>query len=319
MDFSRKSVSQQQTLDLVPFLKESIKFLERTIPENIRIVLEVTPGEFVVEADPTKIQQVITNLAVNARDAMPAGGTLRFQLAYLSLEPDEPPPYPDLPAGDWVLLNISDTGSGIPSEILPHIFEPFFTTKERGKGTGLGLAQVYGIVKQHQGHIDVNSLSGQGTTFTICLPAVLVFKPKTEAEPQLQLPRGHGETILLVEDEPDVLEVNQIILEELGYQTITCSNGKQALEVYTEHKEKIDLVLTDMMMPEMDGLTLFEALKSKNQEVRVVIITGYPLMPEANQALSQGKVSWLQKPVNITKMAQAVSQVLDIAQKHQSI
>ena len=310
LDFSRKSVSQQETLDLVPFLKESLKFLERTIPESIRIVLEVTPGEFVVKADPTKIQQVLTNLAVNARDAMPAGGELRFQLACLTLEPDQPPPCPDLPPGDWILLAVSDTGSGIPEEIQDHIFEPFFTTKERGKGTGLGLAQVYGIIKQHQGYIEVSSRPAQGTTFSIFLPAVIEPGVDLVDKLELQTPRGHGETILLVEDEPNVLEVNQIILAELGYRTINASNGKQALEIYARHKAEIALVLTDMVMPEMDGLALIEALKAENPDVNVVIITGYPLQAEAGKALSQGRVRWLQKPVTITQMAQAVSQAL---------
>jgi signal transduction histidine kinase/ActR/RegA family two-component response regulator len=313
LDFSRKSVSQQQTLDLVPFLKESIKFLERTIPESIRIVLEVTPGEFVIKGDPTKIQQVLTNLAVNARDAMPAGGELRFRLACFSLEPDEPPPSPDLPAGDWIMLAVSDTGSGIPQDIQAHIFEPFFTTKERGKGTGLGLAQVYGIVKQHQGAIDVSSQAGEGTTFTIFMPAVIEPKAEPVENLEQQMPRGHGETILLVEDEPDVLEVNQIILAELGYRTISSGNGRQALELYGQHGAEIDLVLTDMVMPEMDGLALFEALKIKNPEVSMIIMTGYPLQADARKALSQGRVRWLQKPVTIPQLAQAVSQALEDA------
>lgn len=317
LDFSRKSVSQQQTLDLVPFLKESIKFLERTIPENIRIVLEVTPGEFVVKADPTKIQQVLTNLAVNARDAMPAGGELRFRLACLTLKTDALPPYPDLPAGDWILLAVSDTGSGISEEIQAHIFEPFFTTKERGKGTGLGLAQVYGIVKQHQGAIDVSSQSGQGTTFSIFLPAVIEPKAPQAEQLEQQIPRGHGETILLVEDEPDVLEVNQIILVELGYRTISSSNGKQALELYAQQKAEIALVLSDLVMPEMDGLALFEALKAENPDVSMIIMTGYPLQAKASTALSEGRVKWLQKPVTIPQIAQAVSQALEVAQKRQ--
>ena len=313
LDFSRRSVSQQQSLDLVPFLKESIKFLERTIPEIVHIVLEVTPGEFVIKADPTKIQQVLTNLAVNARDVMPAGGELRFRLTQLSLEREEEPPCADLPPGDWVVLAISDTGGGIPAEIQSHIFEPFFTTKERGKGTGLGLAQVYGIVKQHHGYIDFKSELGQGTTFTIYLPALVGVTSEAEEIAPVRIPRGHGEMLLLIEDEPDVLEVNQLILEELGYRVLTSTNGKQALEIYGDHKEEIALVLTDMVMPEMDGLALYKALKARYPEVKVLLMTGYPLNEESNKLLSEGIVNWLQKPVDINHMAQVISHALDVA------
>ncbi len=310
LDFSRKSVSQQLALDLVPFMKESIKFLERTIPENVRIVMEMTPGEFHIQADPTKIQQVITNLAVNARDAMPAGGELRVQLTDLALEPKDPPPCLDLPPGDWVVLSISDTGDGIPKNILPHIYEPFFTTKERGKGTGLGLAQVYGIIKQHRGYVDVKSRVGQGTTFTIYFPALLEIEPKTEAEIQLEIPRGHGETILLVEDEADVLAINQALLEELGYRLLISTNGKDALKSYLQYQDEVDLVLTDMVMPEMDGTALVEALKAHNPNVKVILITGYPFHDESGDLISEGIVSWVQKPVDLADLARAIARVL---------
>jgi CheY-like chemotaxis protein len=212
-------------------------------------------------------------------------------------------------------LAISDTGSGISTEIQSHIFEPFFTTKERGKGTGLGLAQVYGIVKQHQGYIDVESELTQGTTFTIYFPALIGAEPEVEDTATVEIPRGHGETILLVEDEPDVLEVNQILLEELGYQVLAATNGKQALEIYATHKEKIALVLTDMVMPEMDGLALNEALKVQHPGVKMVLMSGYPLNVESSLLLSDGIVNWLQKPIELRHMAQVISQALDVAQK----
>ena len=180
----------------------------------------------------------------------------------------------------------------------------------------MGLAQVYGIVKQHQGCIEMSSQPDQGTIFSIFLPAVIELKAHPVEKLDTQIPRGHGETILLVEDEPDVLEVNQIILVELGYRTISSSNARQAMELYTRHKAEIALVLTDMVMPEMDGLALFEALKVENLDVNVIILTGYPLQAEASKALSQGRVKWLQKPVTIPQIAQAVSQALEFAQKH---
>jgi CheY-like chemotaxis protein len=253
---------------------------------------------------------MITNLAVNARDAMPTGGTLSIRLSLLNLQPDETPPCLEMPPGEWTVLSVSDTGTGISSEVRPHLFEPFFTTKEVGEGTGLGLAQVYGIVKQHEGFINVESQVGQGTTFTIYLPAVVVKRETGGKEVPEKIPYGHGETVLLVEDEPAVLEVGEMILEELGYRVLTASNGQQALSTYAEQKEEIDLVLTDMVMPKMDGMALYQALKAYTPEVKVIVITGYPLGGEAHQVLTQGILDWVQKPLTVTRLAQVVSQAL---------
>jgi PAS domain S-box-containing protein len=309
LDFSRKSMRQPQPLMLAPFLKEGVKFLERTIPETIRIQLEIKAAEPMIQADPTQLQQVLTNLAVNARDAMPGGGELKLRLSSLTLGPGDESPELDIPPGEWVLLSVSDTGTGIPEEVLPHIFEPFFTTRAP-KGSGLGLAQVYGIVKQHGGNIEVESQVGEGTTFTICLPAL----EKTEEAPQEQaregVPRGQGQTVLLVEDEPMVLEVGQAMLERLGYRVLTAVDGQQALQVYGEHRDEIALVLADVVMPEMGGVALLHVLKAQNPDVRMVLTTGYPLGEEAQKVLDQGIVNWLEKPMSVTRVAQVVSRAL---------
>jgi signal transduction histidine kinase/CheY-like chemotaxis protein len=297
LDFSRTSVSQLLPLNLIPFLKEATRFLERTIPENIRIVLDIEPGEYVVRADPTQIQQVLTNLAVNAWDAMPAEGELKLRLSHFTRQPGQRPPCFGMPLGEWEVLSVSDSGTGIPADVLPRIFEPFFTTKEPGKGTGLGLAQVYGIVKQHEGYISAESREGEGTTFAIYLPtlATRTKTPKTE-DPE-DMPRGHGETVLLVEDEPAVLEVGTAILEELGYRVLTAINGQA-------------LVLMDMVMPEMGGVQLFYALRELNPVVKAVMTTGYPLEEEGKQLLGQGILAWLQKPMRPAQLAQIVSRAL---------
>jgi PAS domain S-box-containing protein len=309
LDFSRKSIRQPQPLNLVPFLKETVRFLERTIPETVHIQLEIEPEVCLVHADPTQLQQMVTNLAVNARDAMADGGELRLQLSDLTLEPGEPPPCPDMAAGDWIALSVSDTGTGIPPDVMPHIFEPFFTTRSP-VGTGLGLAQVYGIVKQHAGHIDVESQVERGTRFSVFLPALVSAEMASQKEPWKKLPRGRGETVLLVEDEMTVLEACKAMLEHLGYRVLVAKNGQQALAIYADHQDQIALVLADMVMPVMDGVTLFHTLKKTYPGVKVVFTTGYAPDEKVREALTQGVLDWLQKPMTISDLAHVVSRAL---------
>jgi len=310
LDFSRKSITEKRPIHLVSFLKETVKLLQRTIPESIQIVVDIAPGDYILNGDPVQIQQALTNLAVNARDAMPAGGTLRFGLSRLSLRAGDRPPAPDIPPGDWIVLSVSDTGEGIPSEVLPHVFEPFFTTKEVGQGTGLGLAQVYGIVKQHEGYIEVSSRLGKGTTFTLFLPSAPAALQTQAKPPSVEVPRGQGELILLVEDEPAVREVASNMLTRLGYRVLTATNGREALEMCHQHPGEIALVLTDVTMPEMGGIMLARLLKAKYPHVKVVALTGYPLEAEDKDWLSRGVVAWLQKPLGMEELAQAVRRAL---------
>ena len=192
LDFSRKSRRDPHPLDLAVCLEELVTFVAHTLPDNIRITMNVEPGDYTVDADRTQLQQIVTNLALNARDAMPEGGLLTIGLARRAFAPNDSRPSPGMTASEWVLLTVADTGSGIPPETLPHVFEPFFTTKEVGQGSGLGLAQVYGIVKQHQGEIVVDSQAGQGTTFSIYLP-VSASHATTRQAPGLHTPSlGHG-------------------------------------------------------------------------------------------------------------------------------
>ncbi len=312
LDFSRKSIRRPQQLDLIPFLKESVKFLKRTIPENILMSLEIEPVEFlVVKADPAQLQQALTNLVVNARDAMPEGGALKLRLSHFTLIPEMQTPYPEMLPGEWAAFSVTDTGAGIPTETLPHIFEPFFTTKEVGQGTGLGLAQVYGIVRQHEGYIDVTtSRTGQETTFTVYLPTLTVKEKSSKKETLPKIPQGQGETILLVEDEPAVLEVFQVTLERLGYRVLPATNGEEALLVYAEHKEQIALVLADMVMPRLDGVQLFEALRAQDPKIKMVMTSGYPLGEETRQPLPEGLVDWLLKPITPAQLAHIMRRAL---------
>jgi PAS domain S-box-containing protein len=310
MDFGRQSVTEKYFVDLVPVVHEHISLLERIIPENIRIELDIKPGKYTLKADPTQIQQVLTNLAVNARDAMLDGGTLIFELYLVTFTPGERLPCPDLSPGEWIALAVSDTGSGIAPEIMPHLFEPFFTTKEINEGAGLGLAQVYGIVKQHGGDVEVNSRPGQGAAFTLYLP--VSTKPGAgRLQPvSRNVPAGNGELILLVEDDVVVLDVIQRLLLSLKYQVITAGNGQEGLAIYENHQADIALVLTDVTMPKMGGVALVQALRERNPDIKVVVMTGYRLEAEIKGLLSQGFAARLQKPLTVQQVAQTVHQAL---------
>jgi PAS domain S-box-containing protein len=315
LDFSRRAVLERRPLNLLPLLKEQTKLLERTLPENIEIRLDYEPDEyttlFIVEADPTRMQQMITNLAVNARDAMPEGGTLCFTLEQVRIEEGETAPLPEMRSGEWVQMAVSDTGTGIPPDVLPHIFEPFFTTKERGRGSGLGLAQVHGIVAQHKGRIDVKTEPGRGTTFTIYLPAHLP-EPSTAVPPR-KLPAaatGQGETVLVVEDDASVRKALVESLELLNYRTLEAANGQEALAVAEELGDEIGLVLSDVVMPEMDGMALLRGLRERGSAVPVVMLTGHPREEKMNDLRAQGLLEWLPKPPEFEQLAEVVARAL---------
>jgi PAS domain S-box-containing protein len=311
LDFSRKSIVQRRPLDLSPFLKESIRFLQRTIPEHIRVVLETGPDQYVALADPAQLQRALTNLAVNSRDAMPEGGELRFRMSRFTLEPGDEPPHPNMEPGDWIALAVVDTGAGMPPEVSARLFEPFFTTKRPGEGTGLGLAQVYGIVRQHEGFIGVETEVGKGTVFTIYLPSLAEKKEAPPERGQEEPVHGQGETILLVEDEPQVLGLGSAMLNHLGYRVLTAPSGAEALDLYYCQMEEIALVLTDMVMPQMGGVELFHALRLRDPQVRVMVMTGYPLEEEGRGLLEQGIVAWVQKPLSLGQLSRAVRDVLE--------
>ncbi len=308
LDFSRRTVSEQSIVELGSFLQECLQFLSRLLPETIRLELDISPGSHYVRADVAQMQQVIANLLVNARDAMPEGGELRIGLRRVVLCEDSQPPFPSMAPGEWELITVSDTGIGIAPEHLPHIFEPFFTTKS--DGTGLGLAQVYGIVVQHGGFIDVQSELGRGTTFFIYLPAVTgaVEEPAKAAQPEV--PSGEGELILLTEDEEGVRLVVHRMLERLNYRVLAARDGIEALQLYERYKDDIALVLTDLVMPEMSGDRLISELRRRNPKVKVVLMTGYLLSEEQQILRIPNIVGWLQKPPRLSALARAIKTAL---------
>ena len=311
LDFSRRSVMEQIDMDLLPFTKELDKLLERVLPETIHLELSYTDEEFWVKADPTRLQQVFMNLAVNARDAMPAGGSLVFLLDRIRLHSSETPPFPSMLPGEWLRIRVRDTGEGIPQDVIPHIFEPFFTTKPVGEGTGLGLAQAYGIVKQHDGFIDVQSQLGEGTEFTIFLPVLDIAEQKVVLDEYPAGIEGEGETILIVEDDQVTLGALQDLLLSQNYDVLMAKNGIEALGIFEHSSDSIDLVVCDVVMPEMGGVAFFTALTARYPHVKMLFITGHPLQDENQALLERGSVHWMQKPFSVPDFRKAVQDLLE--------
>jgi two-component system, cell cycle sensor histidine kinase and response regulator CckA len=310
MTFSRHSRSQRTSLPLRPFLEESAALLEHLIPENIEVKLRLAAEDLIVEADSTQLQQVVMNLVVNARDAIPEGGRLVIATARVELDDTFCQMYPDLKPGWYALLSVSDMGVGISTTIRPYIFNPFFTTKDVGKGTGLGLPVVYGIVKSHAGAIEVESQVGQGTTMKIYLP--LSERPLVEAETVSDDLLTGAETILLVEDEPPVLEFGRTALERFGYRVLTARDGAEALEVFRAHQDEIALAVLDVVMPRMGGRAAARELKRRKPTVTVLLVTGYDSPEEVGEELEEmAAYPFLRKPYRIRELAQMVRAVLN--------
>ncbi len=310
LDFSRRAVLERQPLDLLPFLKEHVKLLQRTLPEHIEVRFICDEMAYVVNADPTRIQQMLTNLAVNARDAMPQGGNLDIRLEHITISTAEAAPLPGILPGEWVRLAVSDSGMGIPPDILPHIFEPFFTTKAP-LGTGLGLSQVYGIVEAHNGHIGVTSTAGQGTTFAVYLP---LHTPDVAIAPPVKAPTelhyGDGQTLLLVEDDRSVRSAIADSLATLNYRVLEAENGQEALVLLQNHRDQIALVVSDVVMPKMGGMALHHALRQQGLMIPIILLTGHPLDKDLNDLQTQGPSEWLLKPPDLENLAQTIARML---------
>jgi PAS domain S-box-containing protein len=319
LDFSRRSVMETEPVDLSSFVAEVVDILQKTLPENIRVVTEMGEDDYTVEVDPTRIQQVIMNLALNSRDAMPSGGTLRIELSRMTVESTKVrrPGISDLEltTGDWVCLSVQDTGTGMDERVRAHLFEPFFTTKGP-KGNGLGLAQVYGIVKQHGGEIGVETEVSRGTTFRIYLPAYMEKPRVAKSEETSAIPEGRGETILLVEDEEKVRDAGQRVLQSLGYRVLTASNGREGLEVF-ERAGGVDLVLTDMVMPEMGGKELIQELRQIAPGLQVLVITGYTMQEDIRALKEIGFADIIYKPLDVGVLGKTVRRMLDRNTEHE--
>jgi PAS domain S-box-containing protein len=309
--FSRRQVLAPQIVDLKTVIANVEKMLRRMIGEDI--ALDIVPGPDVgpVKADPWQIEQVLLNLAVNARDAMPQGGKLTFEIADIELDEAFTQRHAGSTPGPFVVLTVSDSGCGMDEQTKAHIFEPFFTTKEKGKGTGLGLAMVYGIVKQSGGYIVVQSELGKGTTFKIYLPRV--NEPVAVAEPHKARvkPERGCETVLLVEDEPGLRDLARTILEVSGYTVLDARSGNEALLKCKTHKGPIHLIVTDVVMPEMNGRELAERLAALHRKMKVLYMSGYTGDAIVKRGALEPGVAFLQKPFEPDALVHKVREVLD--------
>jgi nitrogen-specific signal transduction histidine kinase/ActR/RegA family two-component response regulator len=311
LTFSRRQVMQPRRLDLNDVVGNMSKMLGRILGEDIALRLHYSGEPAVVEADSGMLEQVLLNLAVNSRDAMPKGGELTIRIMLRQVEGSHLIQHPDGRAGKFVCLTVKDNGCGIPPENLGRIFDPFFTTKEVGKGTGLGLATVYGIVKQHQGWAEVDSVVGQGTTFSVMLPRCEGEVAPAEQE-EINRIRGGKETILVVEDEAPVRELVCNLLAGHGYQILQAESGAQALEMWTRCKDKVDLLLTDLVMPDrVSGRELAEKLWSERPKLKVIFTSGYSSDVAGKDFVLQQGFNYLQKPYHPHRLASAVRDCLD--------
>jgi len=291
-------------------VKEVTSILDHTFPKSLRIEAVVDPGLALVLGNPTQVSQVLMNLCVNARDAMPSGGRITISAANVIFDPGSAPMHPDARPGSYVVLRVSDTGCGIPPSIVDQVFDPFFTTKEPGRGTGLGLATALGIVKSHGGFIDVASELNKGSQFAIYLPA-LASAPGEECEPdEVDVPRGNGELVLLVDDEPSVLETARLTLEAGGYQVTAASDGAEAVTIFRQQGNAIRAVILDVMMPEMDGLATLEALQRMDSRVRVLAASGVRPRGRLAEMIAGGLIGFLQKPYSARLLLGALAAVL---------
>jgi PAS domain S-box-containing protein len=311
--FSRKHIFQPRPVDLNVVVADIEKLLERVMGEDIDLVVNLDSGLGRTKADPRQIEQIILNLAVNARDAMPRGGTFRIETANVEVDESYANRHLDLRAGSYVAISISDTGDGIDNETLSHIFEPFFTTKEVGKGTGLGLSTVYGIVKQCGGHISVHSEPGRGTTFKLLLPRTEDRADDAhEDRPAAELLSG-SETVLLVEDDQFVRKLARKILQAYGYTVLEAQDAAQAVSISEAHKGPIDLVLTDVVMPRMNGYEAVERIKGVRPSLKVIYMSGHTISAAAHYALLD-PMPFLQKPFSPGSLLRKVRDTLDSAQ-----
>jgi CheY-like chemotaxis protein len=309
--FSRRQVVSAEVVALDEIVRRTEKMLRRLIGEDITLFSVFRPGPTFVRADPGQIEQILMNLCVNARDAMPDGGELRIELSSIEFDAPGVVDRPGVEPGTYVRLSVSDTGVGMAPDVIDHIFEPFFTTKETGKGTGLGLATVYGIVKQNGGHIDVETRPGRGSAFHVCFPRVDVAEDVPTAAVLSHASRHGAETILLVEDEQRVRDLVSTVLRRCGYTILEACRGEEALEVARNHVAPIHLLLSDIVMPGIGGRALAARITELRPDTRILLMSGYSDDVILRTGIEAAKTPFIQKPFTATDLALKVREVLN--------
>lgn len=310
LSFARGVEGERLALQPKHLIKEIVKILRETLPKSIELTYHVPDDLSIISADATQIHQVLMNLCVNARDAMPEGGSVSIKAENAVLDEQYARMHIEAKAGRFVVITVSDTGPGMAPHIQSRIFEPFFTTKDMSKGTGLGLSTAMTIVKSHGGFMNVYSEIHKGSQFTLYLPA-LDAPSQTEADAiQTNLPTGNGELILLVDDEESIREITRSTLETFGYNVITACDGTEALALYADKRNEVALVLTDMVMPFMDGPATIRALLKMNPHVKIIAASGFTANNRAGEALLEGVKTFLSKPYTAASLLKAISKIL---------
>ncbi|UKO98806.1 hybrid sensor histidine kinase/response regulator [Nostoc sp. UHCC 0870] len=307
LSFTRGLEGERTLLQLKHLVLEIKQIIQETYPKSIEVVTKISQNLWTVSGDATQLHQVLMNLCVNARDAMPNGGMLHIVAENFLIDENYTRMNLDAKIGPYVVVTVTDTGTGISSEILDRIFEPFFTTKEISKGTGLGLSTVLGIIKSHGGFINVNTEAGKGTQFKVYLPAQEAKETIEVAD--LKLPPGNGELILVVDDEAAIRDITKTSLESHNYKAITANDGIEAIALYVEYQEDISLVLTDMIMPSMDGLTTIRTLQKINPQVKIIAVSGLVTNDKVSAANNTGIQAFLSKPYTTNQLLQTISTV----------
>uniref|UniRef100_UPI0040575D1A ATP-binding protein n=1 Tax=Candidatus Electrothrix sp. TaxID=2170559 RepID=UPI0040575D1A len=311
--FARKQTISPKKLDLNETVESMLNMLRRLIGEDIDLVWKPTAQLWPVKMDPSQIDQILANLCVNARDAIDSVGKLTIETGRKTFDEEYCKKHEGFIPGDFVLLAVSDNGCGMDKETLENLFEPFFTTKEVGKGTGLGLATIYGIVKQNNGFINVYSEPGQGSIFKIYLPRLVADEDTDKVVPEKKAAAGGSETILLVEDEPTILRMTRIMLERKGYSVLPAATPGEAIDLAKTHADKIHLLMTDVVMPEMNGRDLAGQIVHLYPDIRLLFMSGYTADVIAHQGVLDDGVAFIQKPFSMADMTEKVREVLDMA------
>ncbi len=309
LTFARGMSGEHIPVQLKHIVKDLLGVLNQTLPKSISVKYDIATDLWTIAADPTQIHQILMNVCINARDAMPSGGTLTINAENVRIDENYARMNLDAATGSYVLLTVTDTGTGMPAEVVTRIFDPFFTTKEIGKGTGLGLATTMTIVKSHGGFINVYSEPKRGTKFSIYLPSAELYSEKAETQTNDELPRGRGELILIVDDEDNIRNVAEATLAKFGYRTLTAADGTDALAVYSQNGAEIAAVLTDMSMPYMDGAALIRALKKMAPDIKIVAMSGLISEGTSTELTSLQINTFLSKPFSAETLLKAFSEL----------
>jgi two-component system cell cycle sensor histidine kinase/response regulator CckA len=310
LSFARGSRGETGPVQLSHVIKEMAKIVRDTFPKSISIHVHLENDLWSTYGDVTELHQVFLNLCVNARDAMPQGGELTLCAENATFDQKNLPSHADAVPGRYVMLCVTDTGSGIPSDVLPKIFEPFFTTKEPDKGTGLGLSTVANIVRHHHGFVQVHSEIGKGTEFRIYLPATESTQVAESTTREIVLPAGHGEMILVMDDEEAVRTLAKTTLENYGYRVVTALNGLQGIARFEEHKDEIKVLVTDTDMPFMNGFSAIDSIQRLKPDISIIIASGAKRGPNDLQRIDTTHLTTLNKPYTIEQLLNAVAKAI---------